>query len=78
MVKTIAISDVTYKEISEIKQELNSVSMDETLKRLITEYKRLLKQLSIKGLFALSKNDKTTVEQLLADRRRYGWPRELY
>lgn len=78
MVKTIAISDVTYKEISDIKKDFNSASMDEALKRLITDYKRLLKQLSIKGLFALGKDDKISVEQLLADRRRYGWPRELY
>jgi predicted CopG family antitoxin len=79
MVKTIAVSKSTYTELVKIKEEYDTSSMDEALKRLMADYRTLLKRLSIRRLFSLNKkNNKITVDQLLEDRRRYGWPRKLY
>ncbi len=78
MVKTIAVSNSTYDELLELKEDLNTKNMDEALDKLIANYKKLLKQLSLKKLFAVNeKESKVTVEELLKDRKVYGWPREF-
>lgn len=79
MIKTIAVSKATYAELLKIKEQSGKSSMDEAINALIEEYRRLLKQLSTKGLFAANlKENKVDIEQLLEDRARYGWPRKLY
>jgi predicted CopG family antitoxin len=79
MVKTIAVSKATYSELLKIKEESGKSSMDEALNALMDDYKKLLKQLSIKGLFAINlKENNISVKELLDDRRRYGWARKLY
>ncbi len=78
MVKTIAVSNYTYEELVKLKKDLDTKNMDEALGKLITNYKKLLKQLSLKKLFAVNeKEGKATVEELLKDRKAYGWPREF-
>jgi hypothetical protein len=45
----------------------------------MVDYRRMLKQASIKGLFSLNKKDRgLTTKRLLDDRGRYGWARKLY
>ena len=78
MVKTIAVSNATYDELIELKEDFDTKNMDEALDKLIVNYKKLLKQVSLKRLFALNKNDnKITVQDLLNERKVYGWPREF-
>lgn len=79
MVKTIAVSNDTYEELLKLKEVLESRNMDDALDRLITNYKTLLKQLSMKRMFETSKKEnKVTLEELLKDREVYGWPRKFY
>ena len=78
MVKTIAVSNSTYDELLELKEDLDTRNMDEALDKLIANYKKLLKQVSLKRLFAMNEKDsKVSVEELLKDRKVYGWPREF-
>lgn len=78
MVKTIALSKPTYDELVKIKEDFETKNMDEAIDRLIANYKRLLKQLSLKKLIAVNKKgSKITVEELLNDRKVYGWPRKF-
>jgi len=78
MVKTIAISNETYEELLKLKKELETRNMDDALDKLISNYKTLLKQLSIKRLFESNKKENTvTLEELLKDRKVYGWPRKF-
>lgn len=79
MVKTIAISNETYDELLKLKEELETRNMDDAVNKLIVNYKRLLKQLSMKRLLeANKKENKVTLEELLKDRKVYGWPRKLF
>jgi predicted CopG family antitoxin len=79
MVKTIAISNETYDELLKLKEELETRNMDDAVDKLIVNYKRLLKQLSMKRLLeANKKENKVTLEELLKDRKVYGWPRKLF
>ena len=79
MVKTIAISNETYDELLKLKEELETRNMDDAVDKLIVNYKRLLKQLSMKRLLeANKKENKVTLEELLKDRKAYGWPRKLF
>ena len=78
MVKTIAASEQTYDELVRIKENFDTKNMDDALDRLITNYKKLLKQLSLKRLIAVNgKAGKVTVDELLKDREVYGWPRKF-
>ncbi len=78
MVKTIAVSNATYEELIELKEDFETKNMDEALDKLIVNYKKLLKQMSLKRLFALNRNDnKVAVQELLNERKVYGWPREF-
>lgn len=78
MVKTIAVSNDTYEELLKLKEEFDTRNMDDALDKLIVNYKKLLKNLSLKRLFAVNKKDsKVTVEELLKDREVYGWPRKF-
>jgi len=78
MVKTIAVSNLTYKELITMKEEFDTKNMDEALNTLIANYKMLLKQLSLRKLLALNKKDsKVTLDELLKDRKVYGWPRKF-
>jgi predicted CopG family antitoxin len=78
MVKTIAVSNPTYKELIKLKEEFDTKNMDEALDTLIANYKRLIKQISLKKLLEINKKDsKVTVSQLLEDRKVYGWPRKF-
>ncbi len=77
--KTIAVSPETYKELVRLKEELEARNMDDALKRLLVQYKLLLKKISIKKLMQLNKNEKkSSAEELLEDRKRYGWPRSIF
>ncbi len=52
--------------------------MDDALERLLENYRLLLKKISLKKLIELGKKEtKIRVEELLEDRRRYGWQRNL-
>ena len=78
MVKTIAVSNPTYRELIRLKEEFDARNMDEALDRLIANYKRLLKEMSLRRLLSINKMDKrVSVAELLADRKVYGWPREF-
>ncbi len=78
MVKTIAVSNPTYKELVKLKDDFDTKNMDEALNRLIENYKKLLKQLSLKRLIAINeKGGKVTIEELINDRKVYGWPRKF-
>lgn len=78
MVKTIAVSNPTYKELIKLKEDFDTKNMDEALDRLIANYKKLLKLISLKKLLSLNKSDrKVSVNELLKDRKVYGWPREF-
>ena len=78
MVKTIAVSNATYKELVGLKEDFDTKNMDEALDKLIDNYKRLLKQMSLRRLFAINKKDnKINVQELLNERKVYGWPREF-
>ena len=62
-----------------LKEELETRNMDDAVNKLIVNYKRLLKQLSMKRLLeANKKENKVTLEELLKDRKVYGWPRKLF
>ncbi len=77
--KTIAVSVETYKKLSELKKEFDTANMDDALERLLENYKTLLKKISLKKLFELNKKEaKINVKELLEDRGKYGWPRNLY
>jgi predicted CopG family antitoxin len=77
--KTIAVSKETYKKLIELKEEFDTPNMDDALDKLLSNYKALLKKISLKELLELNKKEtKINVEELLEDRRRYGWPRNLY
>lgn len=77
--KTIAVSIETYKKLIKLKEEFDTSNMDDALERLLENYRILLKKNSLKKLFELSKKEtKISVKELLEDRRRYGWPRDLY
>ncbi len=77
--KTIAVSMETYKRLIKLKEEFETSNMDDALETLLDNYKSLLKQISLKKLLELNKKEaKISVEELLDDRRRYGWPRSLY
>lgn len=77
--KTIAVSKETYTELIKLKEEFDTPNMDDALERLLANYKALLKKVSLKKLLELNKKEaKISVEELLEDRRRYGWPRNLY
>jgi predicted CopG family antitoxin len=78
-VKTIAVSMETYKRLIKLKEEFETSNMDDALEALLDNYKSLLKKISLKKLLELNKKEaKISVEELLEDRRRYGWPRSLY
>lgn len=78
MVKTIAVSDPTYRELIKFKEEFDTKNMDDALDTLIANYKKLLKQLSLRRLLSINKNEKKiTVNELLEDRKVYGWPRKF-
>jgi len=77
--KTIAVSMETYKRLIKLKDEFETSNMDAALEALLDNYKDLLKKISLKKLLELNKKEaKTTVDELLEDRRRYGWPRDLF
>lgn len=77
--KTIAVSKGTYKKLIKLKEEFDTPNMDDALEKLLENYKALLKRISLKKLFELNKKEaKIDVKELLEDRRRYGWPRNLY
>ncbi len=77
--KTIAVSVETYKKLAELKEEFDTANMDDALERLLENYKTLLKRISLKKLFELNKKEaKINVKELLEDRGKYGWPRNLY
>ncbi len=79
MVKTIAISIDTYKELIELKKEFKSPSLNDMLQKLILEYKEMLKRASIKQLYILNKTEKKTdIKAFLKDRVEYGWQRKSY
>jgi predicted CopG family antitoxin len=77
--KTIAVSKETYKKLAKLKEEFDTSSMDDALERLLENYKKLLNRISLKKLLELNRKEaKIDVNELLEDRRRYGWPRSLY
>jgi predicted CopG family antitoxin len=77
--KTIAVSMETYKKLVKLKEEFDTPNMDDALERLLENYKVLLKKISLKKLFELNKKEaKINVKELIEDRGRYGWPRNLY
>ncbi len=77
--KTIAVSKETYKKLAKLKEEFDTPNMDDALERLLKNYSALLKKISLKRLLELNKKEtKISVDELLEDRRRYGWPRGLY
>lgn len=77
--KTIAVSKETYKKLIILKEEFETSNMDAALEALLSNYKRLLKRASLKKLIELNKKEeKVSVKELLEDRGRYGWPRDLY
>ena len=77
--KTIAVSKGTYMKLVELKDEFDTPNMDQALERLLENYKALLKKIALRRLIELNrKKAKVSVEELLEDRRRYGWPRDLY
>ncbi len=76
--KTIAVSKTTFKRLAKLKEEFDTPNMDEALERLIENYGMLLKRISLKKLLELNKTEaKIEIKELLEDRRRYGWPRNL-
>lgn len=77
--KTIAVSIDTYKKLIKLKEEFDTSNMDDALERLLENYKVLLKKVSLRKLFELNKREtKINVKELLEDRGKYGWPRNLY
>jgi predicted CopG family antitoxin len=77
--KTIAVSKETYKKLAKLKEEFDTSSMDDALERLLENYKKLLNRISLKKLLELNRKEaKIDVNELIEDRRRYGWPRSLY
>jgi predicted CopG family antitoxin len=77
--KTIAVSKETYKKLAKLKEEFDTSSMDDALERLLENYKKLLNRISLNKLLELNRKEaKIDVNELLEDRRRYGWPRSLY
>ncbi len=76
--KTVAVSKTTYKKLVKLKEEFDAPNMDDALERLLDNYRTLLKKISLKKLLELNKKEaKINVEELLKDRRRYGWARDL-
>lgn len=76
--KTIAVSKETYKKLTKLKDEFETSNMDDALERLLENYKALLKKISLKKLLELSKKEgKIDINELLEDRRRFGWARNL-
>ncbi len=77
--KTIAVSKGTYKKLAKLKDEFDTSNMDDALDKLLENYKTLLKRISLRKLLELNKKEtKISVKELLEERRRYGWPRNLY
>ena len=77
-VKTIAVSMETYKRLIKLKEEFETSNMDDALSELLNNYGALLKKISLRKLLELNKKGaKITVDELLEERRRYGWPRNL-
>lgn len=77
--KTIAVSTETYKKLVKLMEEFDTSNMDDALEKLLENYGALLKRLSLKKLFEINKKEnKISVKELLEDRRRFGWPRNLY
>lgn len=76
--KTIAVSKETYKKLAALKEEFDTSNMDDALERLLKNYKALLSRISLKKLLELNREEaKIDVNELLEDRRKYGWPRSL-
>lgn len=64
--------------MTKLKGEFGTSNMDDALERLLENYRLLLKKISLKKLIELGKKEtKISVEELLEDRRRYGWQRNL-
>ena len=76
---TIAVSKETYRDLIKLEDEFDTKNMDDTLEKLVENYRSLLKKIALKKLLELNKKEyKISVEELLEERRRYGWPRNLY
>jgi len=70
---TIVVSRKVYIELLKKKEKISAKSMSEIIERILLEYRKLKRILSILEMIEKNKTEKRlSLEELLEDRRRWG------
>jgi len=75
---TIAVSRKVYAELLKEKERIGAKSMNETIEKILLDYKKLRRILAIFEIIEKNKTERrASLEELLEDRRKWGRTREF-
>lgn len=78
MKTTIAVSRDLVEELMREKERLEAKSIDETIRKILREYRELRRRVALEELIEKNREERRVEpEELIEDRRVWGKPREL-
>ncbi|RLF00251.1 MAG: hypothetical protein DRJ63_03065 [Thermoprotei archaeon] len=76
---TIAVSKKLHQELLLEKERLKAKTMEETIEKILTEYRKLKRILTVLEIIEKNKTEKKiNLKEFLEDRRKWSTPRKFY